>query len=375
MRILLISLAATLCVGLWAAEPSVSVAVRPMSHHSSDVPPHVGHDCVNQNASLSTGAITYELQYNACWDAAHEKGVGFLEGYLGMTQPTSANWYAGGFLGLKINGTDLGETRLSDLWIAEQGQRGNLKFFWDTPQAGVTISLVALPNDDRLFVGITLSPKTEIKTLDVRLLSYPSYFTYWNKRDGDRKLLTAMQTYPQADGKPLTLNPVGESWLALYDTIFDPAKGEGDGGCAVAFVPEQLTYLGATVGSYGCPVGAGIKPDTKVIRMCFWDFNKHGNEESLAKLKASVGPTLELLRSIEFAPLALTQYEVGPKIAGAKGQLGNLPGSEALLTKLTAQGDALQTLQREVREGLSPTPAATEKKLQEALAAFEQLLW
>jgi len=375
MRILLLLVAMALTAHLWAAEPSVTVSIQPLSHHPSDIPPHVGHDCVNQQASLNTGAITYGLQYSACWDKAHETGSGFLEGYLGMPQPSSANWYAGGFLGLKINGVDIGATRLSDLWIAEQGQRGNLKFFWDTPQAGVTISLVALPGDDRLFAGVVIHPKTEIKSLSLRLLSYPSYFTSWNKRDGDRKIMTATQTYPQADGKPLTLNPSSQWWLAVYDTIFDPDKGEGDGGAAVAFVPEQVTALTATVGSYACPLELEYKPDTRVIRLCFWDFNKHGNEESLTKLKATVGPTLELLKGFEFAPLALTQYEVGPKIAGAKGQLGNLPGGEGLLAKLTTQGEELQRLQKQVREGLSPTPAADEKTLQEKLAAFEQLLW
>lgn len=356
------------------AAPLVTAKVQPIAHHKSDVPPHVGHDCVNQSASLDTGAITYGLQYNACWDAAHENGTGFLEGYIGMPQPTGANWYAGGFMGLKINGIDLGGSRMTDFWVSESGARGNLKMFWDTPMAGVTVSFVAFPGDDRLFCGLTLNPKTEIKSLSLRLLAYPSYFTYWNKRDGDRKLMTATETYPQAE-KPVTLDPASQWWLALYDTIFDPAKGEGDGGCAVAFVPEQVVSATATVGSYGSPIQIEYKPDTRVIRLCFWDFNKHGNEESLTKLKANVGPTLEQLRALQFAPLALTSYDVNSRATAAKAQLGKLPGSEALLARLETQKTDLLSLQKQVAEGLSPTPPATEKALQEKLAAFDQLLW
>jgi hypothetical protein len=143
----------------------------------------------------------------------------------------------------------------------------------------------------------------------------------------------------------------------------------------VAFVPEQVAALTATVGSYGCLIEMEYKPDTRIIRLCFWDFNKHGNEESLARLKATVGPTLEMLKAFEFAPLALTQYDAAAKLTAAKAQLGGLAGGEELLAKLTAQAGKLQGLQKQVREGLSPTPADDEKKLQERVTAFEQLLW
>ena len=143
----------------------------------------------------------------------------------------------------------------------------------------------------------------------------------------------------------------------------------------MACVPEQVTAMKATVGSYAIPIELEYKPDTKVIRLCFWDFNKRGNDESLAKLKLQVAPTPEMLRAFEFAPLALTQFDVSAKMAAAKGQLGRLTGAETLTAKLEAQAAEVQALQKQVREGLSPTPAATEKALQEKLAGFEQLLW
>lgn len=357
------------------AQPTVTATLGELSHRPGTVAPHVGHDGVSQSGSLNTGSVTYTLQYNACWDQAHGTGSGTFEGYLGMPGPSSANWYHSGFLGLKINGLDLGATRLSDFWVAERGSRGSLKLYWDTPQAGVTVSFVALPGDDRLFCGIALNPRTEIRSLSLRLTSYPSYFTYWNKRDGDRKLTTALATYSQQDGKQLALQPSQEPWLALYDTVFDPAKGEGDGGCAVALLPEQVTALRATVGSYACPLELDYRPETRLIRLCFWDFNKHGNAESLAKLKGAAGPTLEQLRGFDFAPLALTGCDVTGRAAAAVAQLGKLPGAETLLGRLRTQSGELTALQQRVREGLSPTPAADESALLRKLTEFEQLLW
>ena len=368
-------LASLLVSPVWAAPPSVAVSLSELGHHPSDVPPHVGHDCVNQSGSLSTGAITYGLQYTACWDKAHDSGSGYLEGYIGMPQPSAANWYHSGFLGLKINGADLGAARLSDFWVAEQGQRGNLKMYWDSPQAGVTVSFVALAGDDRLFCGITLNPRQEIKTLSLRLQSYPSYFTYYNKRQGDRKLTTASATYGQEDGRQQALSPAEQWWLAFTDTIFDPARGEGDGGCAVLFLPEQVLGAKATVGSYACPVELEYKPQTRVIRLCLWDFNRRGNEESLTRLRAALGPTRELLGGLQFAPLALTEYDVTASLTAARTPLAPLVGSAELLARLEAQAAELLALQRQVREGLSPTPATAEKTLAQKLAAFEEALW
>ncbi|MBU0608432.1 MAG: hypothetical protein KKI08_11140 [Armatimonadetes bacterium] len=346
-----------------------------MSHRAGTAEGHKGHDAVAQETRLSTTGITYGLVYNSCWDDSHAPGGADGSAYLGMCQPTSANWYQGGFLRLKINGDDLGIVRLADMWVAEQGRRAAVKMHFDHPHANVLISSLLYANDDRLFVVISLSPKAEITSLDLSLLSYPSYFTYWNKRDGDRKGLTAIQTYPQADGKKQLLNPAAQWWTAFYDTIFDPAKGEGDGGCAVAFVPEQVSAAEIVVGSYACTMDLKVKPDTRQIRLCFWDFNKHPNQEALTKLSATLPETLERLRSLSPLPLAITEWDVAAQAVSAHAQLANIAGRQALEQKLTDQTAEMTRLRQELLDNKSPDPAAAEKDLAEKLAAFEQLLW
>jgi hypothetical protein len=367
------------CLALAAAAhaqaPRAEARVQAMSHRTLPEGDHKGHDAVSQTAFLSNEAIRYGLVYTSCWDASHGPGGATGSAYLGMPSPTSANWYQGGFLRLKINGQDLGEAKLADLWIAEQGRRATLKFHFDHPQAAVLISTTLYAGDNRLFVNVGLSPKTEIKTLDLSLLSYPSYFTYWNKRDGDRKGMTSTATYPQADGKRIALDPAGQPWIAFTDTIFDPAKGEGDGGCAVAFVPEQVLSAEAVVGSYACTVDLKVKPDTRNLRLCFWDFNKQANQPALTALLGALPQTLEQLRAMDFLPLAISEYDVAAKAELARTQLGALPGREALTRKLADQSAELTRLRQELTDNKSINPAATEKALADKLAAFEQLLW
>jgi len=349
--------------------------VLPVSHRPATAEGHKGHDAVSQEARLSNEAITYGFLYNSCWDASHGPAGADGSAYLGMSQPTSANWYQGGFLRLKINGEDLGLARLSDWWVAEEGRRAAVKMVFDHPRAGVLVSALLYPADDRLFVVIGLTPKADITSLDLALLSYPSYFTYWNKRDGDRKGLTAIQTYPQADGKRQQLNPAAQWWTAFYDTIFDPARGEGDGGCAVAFVPDQVSAAEIVVGSYACTMDLKLKPDVRQIRLCFWDFHKRPNEEALTKLSATLPETLEQLRALNPLPLALTESDVAAWAATARAQIADLPGRQALDQKLAEQTAELLRLRQELQDNQSPDPAAAEKALAEKMTAFEQLMW
>lgn len=355
------------------AAPQATATGGQVYHSKGDYGVHNGHDLVSQEATINTGTIRYGLKYNACWDKAHDAGAGYLEGYLGMPWPSSANWYHSGFLGLKINGVDLGATRMSDIWVAEQGERGTVKLYFDTPQAGVTVTAAAQAADDRLFVGLLLNPKEEIKSLDLRLVCYPSYFTYHNKREGDRRLLTATQTYKQGD-KPV-IKPAEQSWMAFYDTVFDPDKGEGDGGCAVAYLPDQVEEIKVDVGGYACISELKLKPQTRAIKLVFWDFNKVGNQAALTKLAGVMPQTLEALRAYDWTPLAAARYDAALKTETAKAQMGTLPGREELVKKLETKAAEIAALKQEVAEGKSKEPGSVERALGERIKEFEALLW
>lgn len=359
-----------------AAQPGdVAVRVTPMGHRPNQAKDHEGHDAVTQGATLTSSAITYALNHTSCWHDTHGPAGAAGDSYLGMSQPTAANWYNGGFLRLRINGEDLGSAPLQEIWSAEQGRRGSLKLYFDHPRAGVLVSMLLHEGDDRLFITIGLSPKTEITSLSVSLLSYPSYFTYWNKRDGDRKGMTATQTYPQADGKPVTLDPSAQSWVAFYDTIFDPAKGEGDGGCAVAWMPDQVAEAKLVVGSYACTADLTYKPDTRLLRLCFWDFNKQPNQSALARLAAILPQTKEDLRVLNPLPLAISEFDVEAKAATARAQMAGVAGRGPLEQRLAQQTAEIRQMRAELMAQRAADPAQAEKLLMGKLEAFEQLLW
>lgn len=364
-----------LAVPLLAHADQVTGRVSPASHTPSTAADHAGHDAVSQDARLSNDTITYGLHYASCWDQSHGPGGAAGDCYYGMPLPSQANWYYGGFLRLKINGQDLGQAKLADLWLAETGRRGSLKMHFDHPLAGVVISSMLYADDDKLFVTLGLSPKTEITALDLALICYPSYFTYWNKRDGDRKGMTTTETYPQADGKRLKLDPAAQWWVAFYDTIFDPAKGEGDGGCAVAFVPEQVLSDEIVVGSYACTMDLKLKPDTRQIRLCLWDFNKQPNQQALAKLAAGLPQTLDRMRALDTVPLAISGLDIAKQAQDARRQLGDLPARQDLDRKLIEQSAEIARLRLELIDNTTSDPAAAEKALADKLAGFEQLLW
>jgi hypothetical protein len=333
----------------------------------------VGHEIVSRDATFRGGPVDYGIAYRSCWDPAHGPGVGYLEGTIGMPGPTAANWYHGGFLHLTLNGHNLGTTKLSDMWVSETGSRASLRLYWDTADATVLASFLTLPGDDRLYVALDLTPKVEIKELQVALQCYPSYFTYANKRTGDRKVLTATKTLNQDDN--VAVDPASQWWLAFYDTVFDPARGEGDGGCAVAFRPEQVASAQVSVGSYGCTTTLRYAPGTRRLRLAFWDANKRANAVFLTDVQREVAATRDLLASLDFAPLALVSYDAATKRDAALKDLAPVAGNEPLAAKVKAAADGVLAARQALQQAAGPSPAATEQGLREAIEAFEQLLW
>ncbi len=372
MKLLWLSLALTCAAA--DQPPAVTAKVGELRHGKGRYAPHEGHEVVDQLASLATGALTYTLSYKACWDPAHGGGAQPMEGCLGMPGPSSTNWYHSNFLMVRVNGAALSETRLARMWLAETGARGNVKLAFDLKPAHVSLSFVALPGDDKLYCAITLQPREPITSLEVELMCYPSYFTYWNKRDGNRQLLTPRKLYPQ--GAKAALDPAAEWWLAFYDTIFDPARGEGDGGCAVAFDPAPVQSAGTDVGSYACPTRLVLKPDARQLRLVFWDFHQRGNEAALAGLKAALPETLASLKAMDFSPLALTGYPLADRRAEALRVLRDVPGSAPLAAEVERSSAELAALVAALRGERAGTPAMeAEEKLAAGVKAFDDLVW
>ncbi|HID07671.1 MAG TPA: hypothetical protein EYP10_11065, partial [Armatimonadetes bacterium] len=222
---------------------------------------HRGHVFMERAGTFTLGRYRYIVRYCACVDKAHAPYVAPLEGYIGMPEPSRANWYHSGFLFIRINGKDIGTTPLSSMLAVESGKRAMLDMTWHHKLADVRVRFVGLPNDDKMLVEITVERKAKITSIEVFARCYPSFFTAWYKRTGARRILTPTSLIKQ--GERVTLPAKQNWWLVYYDEVFDVARGEGDGPCAMLFIPEDAIDITLNCGSYAVDTTVRFRPTAR----------------------------------------------------------------------------------------------------------------
>jgi hypothetical protein len=290
----------------FAAAPEASVGTDGLRLKPITTGKDAGKKRAEQVFTFNLGKSRYRIRYGAVVDPSQPGKAFPSEGYVGMPAPCSCNWYHGGFLFVRVNGQDVGRTKLHAGVVAETGSRAIADLVWDAKPARVRVRLAGLPGDDKLLCEIALEPKEAIKDLRVQLRCYPSFFTAWHKRDGDRKIRTPAATLNQGQRVEL---PAAKHWYAVYnDTVFDVARGEGDGPCAALFSPEAVRTVKFDVGSYGVGTELVCRPDARSIRLAVWDFKKVTNEAALASFRRSAAK--EALATPEGKPGILEQAEL-----------------------------------------------------------------
>ena len=316
--VLLAGLLSTLALAADNA-PTALAAVGPPVLAATNVPGHVGHQHLTRTGTLDLGPVTYSISYCVCADKAHEPKVAPLEGYIGMPGPHACNWYHSGFLFVILNGQDIGPMPLSSMAAAETGKRAIVDMVWHHEIADVRVRFVGLPGEDHLCCEIALEPKQEIKTLDVRLLCYPSFFTAAYGRNGARRIKTPVTLVLQ--DKQATL-PAAESWWACYyDEVFDVANNEGDGPCAMMFAPEEADKISFNCGDYGVTTAISYKPTARKLRFAFWDFVKRTNADVLATMPAAAARARQYLATADFTPSGYAGFDGTKSLAEVEGLL------------------------------------------------------
>ena len=314
--------------------PPVDVSMGPLQvRNLGDRPGHENHVMHTRDAMILCGKANYGVRYCACVDKAHGGKVVPLEGYIGMPHPSAANWYHGGFLCVVLNGHDIGTTPLSSMSIAQHENRAILDMVWHDELASVRVRFLGLPHHDNLVCEIAIEPKQEIKSFEVLLKCYPSFFTAAYRRDGARRIQTAAALVTQ--GRRATL-PAKDNWWALYyDEVFDVAKGEGDGPCGLLLLPEQATEISFSPGSYAVGTQIACPPQTRRVRLAFWDFTGKTNADALARLRTGAGAVRKELAALDFTPDALRGVDVAAMRAEVKRAIESESVRKALGPKLT----------------------------------------
>ncbi len=367
-RLVLITLVAVASLPVAGrGQPAVSrppmLALDPVK---TEKPPQDRPDLVvtSQRARFLHGPVPYTLSYHARTDPKKPQEVLWAEGYLGMPGPTSCNWYGGGFLFLSLNGKDVGRTPVHSVRAVETTGRGILDLVWRHELADVRVRLLGLQDQPCLLCEVAIERRPGMRSAELDLRCYPSFFTAWHKRTGARRVQTPSLVVSEGETREL---PVAENWWALYyDEVFDVAKGEGEGPCVMLVLPDDVARLTYAPGGYVVSTRLTCAPETQRVRLAFWDFKGQTNADALARLRRDAPTVRELLTATDFTPTAVASFDP----AAARQELQEALASQPVRALLGEQARAGQ----EWVDRTANLPAAGSITGQEELfAAAEQL--
>ena len=331
-----------------------------------------GHKIEKRSVTLDSGVVRYGMQYTGCVDPSHGIQRPSSEGNFGMPQPISGNWYWSGFLKLTINGVDAANCPVEDWRVLESGSRGLFQVVFAHPDATVMLRFLLLPGANHLLCEMGWNPLEgkELKSVSLSLRCYPSFFTSARKRVGDRHCMTPRTD--EGQGKTLTLDPSADRWLYYYDTIFDMAKGEGDGPCAALVDPQGLNGGSVSVGDYAVMTTLDYDPAAGGALIGLYDFAGKTNAEAEEYLKTHGAADAARLAESDFRPLGVQTLDVAALRDLASG----------LLAEAEEDGDALRPQVEELLAGVDRLHALSlagdvraEAELAELLAGSDDLFW
>jgi hypothetical protein len=303
-----------------------------------------GHPVKRQTVTLDSATRRYAFVYAGCYDPSHGDVHPSSEGHFGMPEPWTGNFYAGGFLELFVNGKDAITYTLTEMRVLEAGERGSFQAVWAHPDGQVGLRVLLLPGGNHVLCDLSWKPRTPdaIKTVKMTLRAYPSFFTSFNHRRGERHCQT-----PRLDRKEpetLTIQPEQDTYLYYYDAVFDTAKGEGNGPCASIIAPEGVTGGKVNIGDYAVMTEINAKPEAGHLRFALYDFSGQTNAVAAAYLKAQGAADLAQLQQADFRPLSGRGLDVDKQRAAAATLLADAaedgkqfkPKIDGLMAKIAA---------------------------------------
>ena len=322
-----------------------------------------------QTFAFDLGKCRYAIRYSAVVDPKEPGKVFPGEGAVGMPSPCSCNWYHSGFLFVRVNGEEVGSAPLACGLVAESGSRAIADLVWEARPARVRLRFAGRPGDDKLLCEIALEPKEEVRELRVVLRCYPSFFTSWFKREGARRVATPSATLEQ--GQNVSLDAAKHWYAVYYDTVFDVARGEGEGPCAMLLAPEGVETVKFRVGSYAVDTELVCRPEARAVRLAFWEFPQVANGSALAAFRAGAGRWEEELKGFDFTPAAVRGFDAKAELA----ELGGLTARPGVRAALGAKADEFRKRIEGLAAGGGGLGILQEAELLGLLAGYREFLW
>ena len=237
---------------------------------------------------LDTGVAQYTAIYQRARKNKKTPWLPHNEGLsgLGLGDPSSANFYGGGFFGMEVNGVKL-RSASAQMELVRGTGKAAIDVCWEIPTATVRLRLAAIGGDGALHGEIDLAPKTTLKRVDVKFLAFPGGF----HGERDRRFHTTDREF--GHDTEVTLGP-NAGWLLLTDRKLNP----GTGAAALAFLPEQIheTKI-AALSNYGVNVTVSYKPELRRLHFVLWSMHQTPNARALERIRVECEPALERLRA------------------------------------------------------------------------------
>jgi len=343
------------------------VSTRPASWECTP-----GHPIETRGLSLDNGLIRYSFAYSGCVHPSHGEKRPSSEGNFGMPSPTRANFYAGGFFGVIINGEDAVTYRVVDMQVLEEGERGSVQAIFAHPDAEVGVRLMLLPGSNHVLALVHWVPRegADIESVQVKLITYPSFFTTFHNRQGERHCRTPRTD--QQEVSTLEIVPGEDAYLYYHDAIFDVARGEGDGPCATVLGPEDVIGGQVAINAYPVTSFIGFDPAAGEARLALYDFAGLTNAQAQAYLDDNWQADQAELAQIDFRPAAARTLDVA---AFAEEVRGLLAAAADDAEALAPQVEELLGKLEEAQANAAAGDWQAEASLSGLLRDSEALLW
>jgi hypothetical protein len=291
------------------------------------------------------------------------------EGYIGMPQPSGCNWYAGGFFDLVINGRTIGTTPAHSFLGRTTGDRGQIDYVFDTPQALVRVRFVGLSDADVLRCQALLEPKLPITSLRVNLRCYPSAFV----SNAERHVLTPVRDLKQ--GERTELDPAREFWLLYYDPKIDAGQVLGNrtgvGPCAVLWPVGAARRVRFAVASYGITTTMDFDPARRDLRFVFMDCKGTKNREAITDWRARAAGLARELAEFRFADESIGTWPLEEKKKEVAEMLATMPRAGEVAKRYQEWARELKPLLERLRAG-GPGTIEAEANAAELIRKWEE---
>ena len=292
-----------LCVGLCAPWTHAMVAVRAAPVHK-----HVPKDrpaawwCSRVVSFMPTAGLLAGQGYALCyyWGPGIAEPGGRRPMGLGLRPGGNWYWKGAGFLRVLVNGTEPFGHAQAEVQVRAQGTKGIATFAWDVPQGRLSADLAMIETDDKLMVRLTLAPRVEVKTLELRLLNLP-FYAYMprpgGRREPGRRDIRAAGLVA-TNGQTPDLDPKRQWWVYYGDRVI-----RWNAPSALAFVPGQPSAVRLSI-SGSVSTRLHYPPTTREIRFALWQFrNGTSNADGLRHFQSRTRDSLLDLLQEDFQPV------------------------------------------------------------------------